>query len=350
MLRRSALLLVAVIMTMLSASPSHAEGFAGAGSTFAHPLLARWGQVYTSLQGEGGSAFAVDGGFDYEPVGSMGGIMRVLQRAVDFGATDVPMPPEEVERHNLSQFPIATGGVAVVANLRGVSTGTLRLSAPVLARIYLGEVTRWTDPAIAVLNPGVQLPEAPIAVVHRSDRSGTSWHFTTYLASRSPEWQSRIGVETLPRWPIGSGLRGSSAVADRVRATENSIGYVEAGQAAQRGLAVALLENSAGRFVAPTVPALREALASIRWNPQRHFAQAATEAQGENAYPITATVFVVAPRQPATAARGRHLMEFFRMALTERAADATALGYVPLPEAVVRDVADYWRASISGAP
>jgi phosphate transport system substrate-binding protein len=333
----------------MSTSPASAEGFAGAGSTFAHPLLARWGQVYTALQGEGGSAFGADGGFDYEPVGSMGGIMRVLQRAVDFGATDVPMPPEEVERHGLVQFPIATGGVAVVANLRGTPTGTLRLSAPVLARIYLGEVTRWSDPAIAALNPGLRLPETLIAVVHRSDRSGTSWHFTTYLAGGSPEWQSRIGAETLPRWPVGTGLRGNRAVADRVQSTENSIGYVEAGQAAQRSLPVVLLENRAGRFVAPTLPTLRAALASTRWDRKRHFAQAATDAPGEDAYPITATVFVLAPRQPGTAARGRHLTEFFRMALTERAEDAAALGYVPLPEAVVREVSDYWRSSISGA-
>ncbi|WP_338665771.1 phosphate ABC transporter substrate-binding protein PstS [Pararoseomonas sp. SCSIO 73927] len=336
-------------MLVLSARPALADGLAGAGSTFAHPLLARWGQVYSSLQGEGGSAFAVDGGFDYEPVGSMGGIMRVLQGAVDFGATDVPMPAEEVERHRLAQFPIATGGVAVVTNIRGVGAGALRLSAPILARIYLGEVTRWSDPSIAALNPGLRLPEATIAVVHRSDRSGTTWHFTNYLSGGSPEWRSRIGAETLPRWPVGTGLRGSSAVADRVGATENSIGYVEAGQAAGRGLAVALVENRAGRFVAPTLPALRDALASTRWDPAQHFAGADAGPVGEEAYPITATVFVVAPRQPASAARGRHVAEFFRMALTERAEDAAALGLVPLPEAVVRQVSDYWRAAPAAA-
>ena len=349
MLRRSVSRLLIAVMVTLHVSPALADGFAGAGSTFAHPLLARWGQVYTSLQGEGGSAFWADGGFDYEPVGSMGGIMRVLQRAVDFGATDVPMPPEEVEQHRLAQFPVATGGVAVVTNLRGVPSGTLRLSAPLLARIYLGEVTRWSDPAIAALNPGLSLPEAPIAVVHRSDRSGTSWHFTTYLAGGSPEWRARIGVETLPRWPVGTGLRGNSAVADRVQAAENAIGYVEASQATRRNLSVALIENRAGRYVAPGPQAIRAALASTRWDPARHFAQAASEAQDEEAYPITATVFVVAPRQPATAARGRHMTEFFRMALTERAGDAVALGYVPLPEPVVQAVSDYWRANIAGA-
>jgi phosphate transport system substrate-binding protein len=349
MFRRSIPLLLSAVMTAVPASFALAEGFAGAGSTFAHPLLARWGQTYSSLQGEGGSAFAVDGGFDYEPVGSVGGIMRVLQGAVDFGVTDVPMAPDEVERHRLAQFPIATGGVAVVAHLRGTATGTLRLSAPVLARIYLGEVTRWSDPAIAAMNPGLPLPDAPITVFHRGDRSGTSWHFTAYLAGGSPDWRSRIGVDTLPRWPVGTGLRGTSEVADRVRATENAIGYVEASQAASRSLPVVLLENRAGRHATPSVPALRASLASTRWDPAHHFAQTATEAEDEQAYPITATVFALVPQRPASATRRRHVMDFFRMALAERAQDALALGYVPLPEPVVQQVSDYWRARLGGA-
>jgi phosphate transport system substrate-binding protein len=301
------------------------------------------------LQGDGGSAFAVDGGFDYEPVGSMGGIMRVLQGAVDFGATDVPMAPEEVEHHRLAQFPISTGGIAVAVNLRGIPTSALRLSAPLLARIYLGEVTRWSDPAVVALNPGLPLPEAPITVFQRSDHSGTSWHFTTYLAAGSPEWRSRIGVATLPRWPVGTGLRGNSEVADRVQATDNAIGYVEASQAANRGLPIALLENRAGRYVAPTLPALRAALASTRWDPTRHFAQTATEAEGDDAYPMTATVFALVPQKPASATRGRHVADFFRMAFTERAADALSLGYVPLPEPVVLQISEYWRTRLGSA-
>jgi phosphate transport system substrate-binding protein len=349
MLRRTATLLLSACLLALPPKVASAEGFAGAGSTFAYPLLARWGQVYAASQGEGGSAFAADGGFDYEPVGSMGGIMRVLQGAVDFGATDVPMAPEEVERHGLAQFPIATGGVAVAANLRGIASGALRLSAPLLARIYLGEVTRWSDPAIAALNPGLSLPDAIITVLQRSDRSGTSWHFTSYLAAGSPDWRSRIGADTLPRWPTGTGLRGTGEVADALRRTENSIGFLEASQAAARGLPVALLENRAGRHVAPDVPALRAALASTRWDPARHFAQDATEAEGEGAYPIAATVYVLVPRRPASANRGRHVADFFNLALTERADDALAIGFVPLPEPVVLQVSSYWRGRLGGA-
>jgi phosphate transport system substrate-binding protein len=297
------------------------------------------------MQGEGGSAFAADGGFDYEPVGSTAGIMRVLQGAVEFGATDVALLPAELNQHRLAQFPITSGGVAVVVNLRGIGSDSLRLSAAVLARIYLGAITRWSDPAIAELNTGLALPEMPITVVQRSDGSGTSWHLARYLAAGSPEWQQRVGVATQPKWPVGVGVRGNNEAADRVQSTENSIGYVEASQAQRRGLSVVLLENRAGRYVAPGVPALRAALADMRWDAAQHFHQPEINTEAAEAYPIIATVFALMPRQPASPRRARQALDFFRVALTERAVDAETLGYVPLPAAVVQQVAEYWRVT-----
>lgn len=350
MLRR--LLAVAVLLALVVAAPtpSQAQRFSGAGSTFAHPILARWGQVFATLLGEGGAYVAAESNLDYEPVGSMGGIMRVVQGAVDFGATDVPLPPDEVARHNLAQFPFVTGGVAVAVNLRGVATGALRLSGPALAGIYMGRIARWSDPAIRELNPGANLPDAPIAVLRRLDGSGTTYHFAAYLAAASPEWRSRVGVDSTLEWPVGVGAKGNRELAELVRATSNSIGYVEASQAARLNLAVALVANKAGRFVAPDQASLQAAAATAEWDPGRHFYQGLGEAApgGEDAYPIAATVFALVPRR-ASAARGRATVEFFRLGLTERAADAVALGYVPLPDPVVRQVADYWRATIRGA-
>jgi phosphate transport system substrate-binding protein len=344
--RLAAIVLAAMIIAapLLSAS---AESFSGAGSTFAHPILARWGQAYASLQGEGGSAFAADGGFDYEPVGSTAGIMRVLQGAVEFGATDVALSPAELDQHRLAQFPIGSGGVAVVVNLRGVGSDALRLSGPVLARIYLGSITRWSDPAIAALNTGLALPDAPITVIQRSDGSGTSWHFARYLSGSSAEWQGRVGVDTQPKWPVGTGARGNSEVADRVQGTENAIGYVEASQAQRRGLSVVLLENRAGHYVAPSVPALRTALSSMGWDAAQHFHGAEPDARAAEAYPIVATVFALMPRQPGSSRRSRQAMDFFRFALTERATDAELLGYVPLPDTAVQQVIDYWRVALT---
>ena len=233
---------------------------------------------------------SVDDGLDYEPIGSLGGVIRVIQREVDFGATDAPLTPEELAKRGLDQFPLVTGGVAVVVNVKGVASGTLRLSGALLARIYLGEVTRWSDLALASLNPGMQLTNAPIVVVRRSDGSGTTYNFAAYLAGASAEWRSRVGVDTLLVWPTGMPAKGNQELAERVRATENSIGYVEASQAARLGLSVVMVGNRAGNFVAPTPASLSAALATTVWDPGRHFYTDAADPSGAEAYPITATV------------------------------------------------------------
>jgi phosphate transport system substrate-binding protein len=321
-------------------------GFSGAGSTFAAPIMAQWGRAFATQQGEGGAVVDGDGALDYEPVGSLGGVVRVLSRSVEFGLTDVPMQPEEVARNGLVQFPIVMGGVVVAANLPGVATNTLRLSGAVLAGIHLGEVRRWNDPALVALNPDIRLPDAPIAVIHRADGSGTTWHFASYLAGASPAWRDRVGVDTLLAWPVGRGVRGNEGVATAVRDTPHAIGYVELGQAMRLGLSIARLQNAAGRFVAPTAETLQEASATATWDAARHFHDARGAPAGEGAYPIAATVFALMPTRPRSGARARRAIAFFRLALAERAEDAATLGYVPLPQPVVAQVFDYWRAGL----
>lgn len=282
--------LLALLLSVVPLSASWAEGFTGAGSTFAHPVLAKWAKAFAGQEGDGGAVVSVDDGLDYEPIGSLGGVTRVIQREVDFGATDAPLTPEELAKRGLDQFPLVTGGVAVVVNVKGVASGTLRLSGALLARIYLGEVTRWSDLALASLNPGMQLTNAPIVVVRRSDGSGTTYNFAAYLAGASAEWRSRVGVDTLLVWPAGMPAKGNQELAERVRATENSIGYVEASQAARLGLSVVMVGNRAGNFVAPTPASLSAALATTVWDPGRHFYTDAADPSGAEAYPITATV------------------------------------------------------------
>ncbi len=335
--------LLVLLSAILVVPPAAAQGFTGAGSTFAHPVIARWGQVYSSLQGEGGGAVSVDGGLDYEPVGSMGGVLRVIAGGVEFGATDVPLNPAELARHELIQFPVVSGGIAVIHNGSGFQGGTLRLSGPVLARIFLGEIRAWSHPAIRELNPGLSLPDAPIAVIHREDGSGTTWNFAAFLGRSSADWMQQVGVDQQLRWPVGTGARGTRELAERVSATPGAIGFVEAGLAARAGLPVALIGNRAGNFVAPDAAAITQALATMRWDPARHFHAAQAEPDGADAYPITATVFAVMQRRPANRSRARRAQDFFRMVLTERAEDAAALGYVPLPGTMVQQVLASWR-------
>jgi phosphate transport system substrate-binding protein len=319
----------------------------GAGSTFAQPLMARWGQSYASLQGEGGVLLSAEAAFDYEPVGSTGGIARLIARGVDFAVSDAPMPPEELDRHGLAQFPIVTGGVAVAVNLAGVAA--LRLSPAVVAGIYLGEIARWSDPAVAALNPGVTLPEAPITVLRRADGSGTTFAFSRWLAAEHAPWRDRVGFGQVLAWPVGAGIAGNRDLAAAVRNSPNAIAYVEAGQAERAGLTMAALANRAGAFVMPTPRGLGRATGQLAMAPGRHFFHDTGAADDAEAYPVIAIVYALMPRQPRSQARARRALEFFRLGMNEGAGDAAALGYVALPPETVAQVAQYWRATIRGA-
>ncbi|UEM07291.1 phosphate ABC transporter substrate-binding protein PstS (plasmid) [Skermanella rosea] len=355
------LLIAALFACLAAVSPTQAEPLTGAGSTFVFPLLSRWSQNFQASEENGGYVAALPnrpaapegglgslfgvmaGGIDYEPVGSLGGTMRVIARAVDFGASERPMPAEEVDRHGLMQFPITTGGIAVVFNLPGIESGALRLSGAVLADIYMGTVDRWSHPALRALNPELTLPDAPIKVVHRSDGSGTTYNFAAYLAHASTDWRERVGIDTELKWPVGAGVRGSGGIVEAVSDDPNSIGYVELGQALRVGLPSALVENRAGQFRAPSRRSIAAAVAGADWAGSRHFSLLLTETADAEAYPIAATVYALMPREPRSGTD--RTLRFFGGALAHWQQDAVDLDYVPLPDSLVGQIKSYWEAS-----
>ncbi len=325
-------------------------GVTGAGSTFVYPVLSRWSREYRAWLLRGGDYPTADSGLEdpsattslqYEPVGSLAGTLRVKDRAVDFGASDMPLPPGELANLGLGQFPIAIGGVVVAFNVAGIGRDDLKLTGPVLADIFLGKIVNWSDRSIAALNPGLKLPTAPIAVVRRSDGSGTTFNFTNYLSKVSAEWKLRVGSGLLVPWPSGTQASGNEGVAQAVARTPNSIGYVDYAQAQQRKLGASWLQNRAGRFVRPDPASFQAAAASAAWSGASDFHLLLTDGPGDTSYPITATVFVLMPKT-ASRTRTRAALDFFRWTLDKGGSLAAQLGYVPLPASLVQQVKDYW--------
>jgi phosphate transport system substrate-binding protein len=352
--------LIAALVTLPAASLRAQEVLGGtdvvrgAGSTFAYPVISRWAHTYQRWLALGGDFPFFNSGLDdpqvgppldYEPVGSLAGTLRVRDRAVDFGASDVPLPSEELVKLGLGQFPIVIGGVVAAVNIDGVGNNELKLSGEVLADIFLGKIKEWSHPAIQALNPGLKLPNAPIAIVHRSDGSGTTYNLAHFLSQANPEWRAKMGTNTLLPWRIGTAGRGNEGVAKAVRVTKNSIGYVEYVQATQLKLSTARIQNRAGQFVAPEAKTFQTAAASAEWGKTTDFNLMLTNAPGDEAYPITATVFVLMHKQPTSPRRSRAALTFFRWTLEKGGKEAAALGYVPLPPALVGQVVDYWSKS-----
>lgn len=319
------------------AAQSAAGQITGAGSTFVYPVLAAWSADYAKQTGQA---------VNYQSIGSGGGISQIKAGTVDFGASDQPLDPKELAQSGLAQFPIVVGGVVPVVNVSGVEPGKLRLTGPVLADIYAGKIKAWNDPVIAKLNPGVALPAANIAVVHRSDGSGTSFNFTHYLSQVSAAWKAGPGEGKTVSWPTGVGGKGNEGVAGYVKQIPNSIGYVEYAYVLQNKMSYALLQNSTGNFVAPSASSFQAAAASADWKSAKDFFLVMTNAPGANAYPITATTFILMHRQPKDKGRSDAALKFFRWALDQGQAQAQKLDYVPLPGDLVGQVESYIGASI----
>jgi phosphate transport system substrate-binding protein len=342
----SALTLAApALLRAQTVDPYGSPTLQGAGSTFVYPLMLAWARNYRVFRhgGEWGLAVAGSGLDDeigvplhYEAIGSQAGIQRVKAQAVDFAVSEMPLPAADLRRYGLLQVPLVAGAVAVAANIEGHAATQLRLSPSLLADIFLGRVKTWADPALAQLNPGLKLPSAPIAVVHRADGSGTTYTFTAFLQQFSADWKSQIGSDLLVNWPVGEGYKGSSGVARALQRTPNSIGYLDLVQALDAKLQVASVQNASGRFVVPGRASVQAAVAAATWDPATQFNTSLVNMPGEGSYPIVAVVFGLASDRPGQ--RAQTARAFLKWSVTNGRPTAEKLGYVPLPPSVVQKV------------
>jgi phosphate transport system substrate-binding protein len=321
----------------LAAPATQAADVTGAGASFVFPLMSKWSADYNA---------ATQNRVNYQSIGSSGGIAQIKAATVDFGSSDAPMKPEDLASAGLVQFPSVIGGVVPVVNLAGIQPGTLKLSGPVLADIFLGKVSKWNDPAIVTLNDGLALPDTKITIVHRSDGSGTTFNFVNYLSKVNPEWKAKVGEGTSVQWPAGLGGKGNEGVAAYVKQVKNAIGYVELSYALQNKMTHTLMQNAAGKFVAPSAESFAAAAASADWKNATDFSLVITNAPGDEAWPITATNFILMHATPKDAARSQATREFFSWAYASGKQQAAALDYVPLPDALVEQVKAYWTAKI----
>ncbi len=317
-LRVAALALAAVI-----AAPVHSADITGAGASFIFPVMTRWSADYNKATGTR---------VNYQSIGSGGGIAQIKGATVDFGASDAPLPPEELAAAGLGQFPSAIGGVVPVVNVPGVTAGQLRFTGPILADIFLGKITQWNDPAIAAINEGVTLPESRITVVHRTDGSGTTFNFVNYLSKVSPEWQSKVGEGVSVKWPTGIGGKGNEGVAAYVKQIKGGVGYVELSYALQSKMSYVAMQNKAGKWVQPGAESFQAAAASADWASAKDFYLVMTDAPGDDSWPIAATNFILMYKQPKDAARSKSVTDFFSWVYVNGRTQAEELHYVPLPE------------------
>jgi phosphate transport system substrate-binding protein len=291
--------LVAVSLALFAGS-AFADPIHGAGSTFASPVIGQWSEAHLKDRAGGDDIELMGAGIDYEPVGSIGGILRLSDPEMDFALSDVPLPPAELRKLGYVQFPIVIGGIVPVVNLDGIAAGELRLSGAVLADIFLGKIRNWSDPAIKALNPGFALPDLTIVVVHRTDDSGSTFHWTSFLSRASPEWKSRYGAATLIDWPVGVAAVRSAGMAQAVRETKGAISYIEYGQVRRASLIYASVENRTGKSVRPDTSAFAAAAAETQWSADNGFFIAPIDAAGGNAYPVTAATFALSMSSPRT--------------------------------------------------
>jgi phosphate transport system substrate-binding protein len=332
---KSKLFVAALAFTACGIAP--AADVVGAGSTFVYPVMAKWSADYRA---------ATQTKINYQAIGSGGGIAQIKARTVDFGASDKPLDTAELAAANLVQFPLVIGGVVPVVNVAGVTPGGIRFNGPVLADIFLGKIKRWNDASIVALNPGLTLPDQAITVVHRSDGSGTTFNFTNYLAKVSGEWKTKAGEGITVRWPVGIGGKGNEGVAAYVKQIKGGIGYVELTYALQSKMSYALMQNAAGKFVSPNEASFQAAADSAEWDKAADFNLVITNAPGDGAWPIAATVFVMMSKQPKNAENAKAALAYFDWVFANGSAQASALHYVSLPAKVQAQAKAHWTAAL----
>jgi phosphate transport system substrate-binding protein len=312
----------------------------GAGATFPYPIYAKWADAYKKETGVG---------MNYQSIGSGGGIKQIQAKTVTFGATDMPLKPEELAKSGLIQFPTVIGGDVPVVNLAGVKPGDLKLDGDTLARIFLGQITKWDDPAIKKLNPGASLSAQPIVVVHRSDGSGTTFIWTDYLSKVSPEWKAKVGANTSVEWPAGIGAKGNEGVANNVANTKGSIGYVEYAYAKQNKLTTVSMINKDGKTVAPNSESFQAAAASADWEKADGFYVILTDEPGAASWPIAGATFILIHKQPQDPAAATEALKFFSWAFAKGGKMAEDLDYVPMPANVVTAIKKVWATQVKDA-
>lgn len=334
-LARSAAILSVALGTL--AAPAVAGDITGAGATFPYPIYAKWADAYKK---------STNVGLNYQSIGSGGGIKQITAKTVDFGASDMPLKAEDLEKNGLIQFPAIMGGVVPAFNVKGVESYKLRLTGPLLADIYLGKVKTWNDPAIQSLNPDIKLPNEPIIVVYRSDGSGTTFLFTNYLSKVSPEWADKVKEGTSVKFPVGQGGKGNEGVANYVRQFPGAIGYVEYAYAKQNKLQVALLRNQANTFVVPSDDTFKAAAAGADWAKTPGMGVLLTNQPGAQSWPITGASFILMHRMQEKPDTGREVLKFFDWAFKNGQKMADELDYVPMPDSVVRLIQAEWKKQL----
>ena len=323
---------------LVAASTSaFAADITGAGATFPFPIYSKWADAYKKETGNG---------LNYQSIGSGGGIKQIEAKTVTFGATDMPLKVEQLEKDSLVQWPMVMGAIVPVVNLEGVKPGELLFDGTTLADIYLGKITKWDDPAIKKLNPNVTLPSEAITVVRRSDGSGTTFNFTDYLSKVSAEWKSKVGSNAAVEWPTGVGAKGNEGVSGNVGQTKNSIGYVEYAYAKQNKLTYTALINKAGKTVQPTVASFQAAASNADWAKAPGYYVILTDQPGEASWPITASTFILLQKEPTDKAASGEAIKFFKWAFANGGKMAEELDYIPMPEAVVKLIEKTWSADI----
>jgi len=333
----------AAVASLAIAGTAAAADITGAGATFPYPIYAKWADAYKKSTGIG---------MNYQSIGSGGGIKQISAKTVDFGASDMPLKPEVLEKEGLMQFPTVIGGAIPAVNLKGIKPGELKLSGEVLGDIYLGKIKKWNDPAIAALNPGLKLPADAISVVHRSDGSGTTFIWSNYLSKVSPEWKSKVGEGTSVNWPTGVGGKGNEGVASYVQRINGSIGYVEYAYVLQNKMTYTLVENRDGHFIAPSAKAFMAAAAGADWSAAPGMYLILTDAPGANAWPIAGATFILMHKVQEKPERAAEVLKFFKWAYANGDEMATSLDYVPMPDSVVSLIETSWKQikGTSGSP
>ena len=329
---------VAVAATgILMSLSAHAAELTGAGATFPYPIYSKWSEAYKATTGIG---------LNYQSIGSGGGIKQIKAKTVDFGASDMPLKAEELEKEGLMQFPAIIGGVVPVVNLDGVMPGQLKLTSDVIAGIHLAKITKWNAPEIAALNPGLTLPNLAITVVHRADGSGTTFIWCDYLSKANADFKATIGAATAVKWPTGVGGKGNEGVAANVQRIKGAFGYVEYAYAKKNKISHAQLKNRDGEFVQPDDETFKSAAANADWQGTPGMGVILTYQTGKNSWPATGASFILMHKVQPEALTGRAVLKFFDWSYKNGATMASELDYVPLPPTVLTLINETWKAQL----